>query len=65
MGQVAGGLRASGTTILSGEDHMSHSLRNLDHQQFKYPMFRRPVFGRPLRNALRRADLETVAVEAL
>jgi len=44
---------------------MSHSLRNPEHQHFKYPMFRRPVFGRPLRNALRRADPETVAVEAL
>ena len=28
----------------SGEDHMSHSLANLEHHHFKYPMFRRPDF---------------------
>ena len=81
----------------SGEDHMSHSVANLEHHHFKYAMFRRPgfvhchffgaavlsysagvraeqgdvfkldvpVFGRPLRNSLRRAEPESVAVEAL
>ena len=28
----------------SGEDHMSHSLANLEHHHFKYAMFRRPDF---------------------
>ena len=30
--------------FLSGEDHMSHSLANLEHHHFKYSMFRRPGF---------------------
>ncbi len=30
--------------FLSGEDHMSHSLANLEHHHFKYPMFRQPGF---------------------
>jgi len=29
-------------TFLTGEDNMSHELRNLEHHHFKYPMFRRP-----------------------
>lgn len=29
-------------TFLTGEDNMSHWLRNLEHHHFKYPMFRRP-----------------------
>jgi hypothetical protein len=29
-------------TILTGEDHMCHSIANLEHHHFKYPMFRRP-----------------------
>ena len=28
----------------SGEDHMSHSIANLEHHHFKYAMFRRPGF---------------------
>jgi hypothetical protein len=28
--------------FLSGEDNMSHSIRNLEHHHFKYSMFRRP-----------------------
>lgn len=28
--------------FLSGEDHMSHSLANLEHHHFKYAQFRRP-----------------------
>jgi hypothetical protein len=28
----------------SGEDHMSHSIANLEQHHFKYPMFRRPGF---------------------
>jgi hypothetical protein len=28
--------------FLSGEAHMSHSLRNLEHHHFKYALFRRP-----------------------
>jgi hypothetical protein len=29
-------------TFLTGEDNMSHSIANLEHHHFKYPMFRRP-----------------------
>lgn len=29
-------------TFLTGEDNMSHALRNLEYHHFKYPMFRRP-----------------------
>jgi hypothetical protein len=29
-------------TFLSGESHMSHSIGNLEHYHFRYPMFRRP-----------------------
>ncbi len=29
-------------SFLSGEDNMSHSLENLEHHHFKYPLFRRP-----------------------
>ena len=29
-------------TILTGEEHMCHSIANLEHHHFKYPMFRRP-----------------------
>ena len=29
-------------TFLTGEDNMSHYVRNLEHHHFKYPMFRRP-----------------------
>ncbi len=29
-------------TFLSGEANMSHSLRNLEHHHFKYPIFREP-----------------------
>jgi hypothetical protein len=29
-------------TMLTGEDHMCHSIANLEHHHFKYPMFRRP-----------------------
>jgi hypothetical protein len=29
-------------TMLTGEEHMCHSLANLEHHHFKYPMFRRP-----------------------
>ncbi len=29
-------------TFLSGEDNMSHSIANLEHHHFKYPLFRRP-----------------------
>jgi hypothetical protein len=28
--------------FVSGEDNMSHSLANLEHHHFKYPLFRRP-----------------------
>jgi hypothetical protein len=28
--------------FLTGEDNMSHFVRNLEHHHFKYPMFRRP-----------------------
>ena len=28
--------------FLSGEKHMSHSIANLEHYHFRYPMFRRP-----------------------
>lgn len=28
--------------FLSGEDNMSHTLANLEHHHFKYPLFRRP-----------------------
>jgi len=28
--------------FLTGEDNMSHSIANLEHHHFKYPMFRRP-----------------------
>jgi len=28
--------------FLTGEDNMSHSVRNLEYHHFKYPMFRRP-----------------------
>jgi len=28
--------------FLSGEEHMSHSIANLEHHHFRYPMFRRP-----------------------
>lgn len=40
-------IRRNGTAIwekcfLTGEDNMSHSVRNLEHHHFKYPMFRRP-----------------------
>lgn len=28
--------------FLSGESHMSHSIGNLEHHHFRYPMFRRP-----------------------
>jgi hypothetical protein len=28
--------------MLTGEDHMCHSIANLEHHHFKYPMFRRP-----------------------
>lgn len=28
--------------FLTGEDNMSHELRNLEYHHFKYPMFRRP-----------------------
>ena len=28
--------------FLSGESHMSHSIANLEHHHFRYPMFRRP-----------------------
>ena len=41
-------LRDGGTLwkgdFLSGEEHMSHSLRNLEHHHFKYSMFRQPGF---------------------
>jgi hypothetical protein len=29
-------------TMLTGEDQMCHSISNLEHHHFKYPMFRRP-----------------------
>jgi hypothetical protein len=40
-------IRRGGTTVwkksfLTGEDNMSHFVRNLEHHHFKYPMFRRP-----------------------
>lgn len=40
-------VRRNGITIwekgfLTGEDNMSHYVRNLEHHHFKYPMFRRP-----------------------
>lgn len=40
-------IRRQGVTVwekpfLSGEDHMSHSLRNLEAHHFKYGLFRRP-----------------------
>lgn len=28
--------------FMSGESHMSHSISNLEHHHFRYPMFRRP-----------------------
>jgi hypothetical protein len=28
----------------SGEDHMAHSIANLEHHHFKHPLFRRPGF---------------------
>src|SRR5258707_2142595 len=28
--------------MLTGEEHMCHSIANLEHHHFKYPMFRRP-----------------------
>jgi hypothetical protein len=28
--------------FLSGESNMSHSIANLEHHHFKYPLFRRP-----------------------
>jgi hypothetical protein len=40
--------------FLSGEDNMSHSVRNLEHYHFRYEMFRRPgdlhayFFGAPI-----------------
>ena len=40
--------------FLSGEDNMSHSIRNLEHYHFRYDMFRRPgdlhayFFGAPV-----------------
>lgn len=40
-------IRRNGAAIwekpfLTGEDNMSHHVRNLEHHHFKYPMFRRP-----------------------
>jgi hypothetical protein len=40
-------IRRAGTVIwekpfLSGEANMSHSLANLEHHHFKYPLFRQP-----------------------
>lgn len=40
-------IRRVGTVVweeefLSGESHMSHSIANLEHYHFRYPMFRRP-----------------------
>lgn len=40
-------VRRNGKTVweeqfLSGENHMAHSLGNLEHYHFRYPMFRRP-----------------------
>jgi hypothetical protein len=40
-------IRRGGTTVwkksfLTGEENMSHFVRNLEHHHFKYPMFRRP-----------------------
>jgi hypothetical protein len=40
-------IRRAGTVVweeefLSGEKHMSHSIANLEHYHFRYPMFRRP-----------------------
>jgi hypothetical protein len=40
-------IRRGGKTVwekpfLSGEDNMSHTLANLEHHHFKYPLFRRP-----------------------
>ncbi len=28
--------------FLSGEDNMSHTIANLEHHHFKYPLFRQP-----------------------
>ena len=53
LGELPGSIRGSvrvrrsGAVVwerdfLTGEDHMSHHVRNLEYHHFKYPMFRRP-----------------------
>jgi hypothetical protein len=37
-----GGEAVFEAAFVSGEDNMSHSLANLEHHHFKYPLFRRP-----------------------
>jgi hypothetical protein len=37
-----GGIAIWERSFLTGEDNMSHHVRNLEHHHFKYPMFRRP-----------------------
>ncbi len=52
-------------TMLTGEDHMCHSIANLEHHLFKYPMFRRPgdvhvhFFGASILSCLEGFQTET------
>ena len=39
---VRGGERIWQAEFISGEANMSHTLANLEHHHFKYPLFRRP-----------------------
>ena len=42
IGVVRGGERIWQAQFISGEANMSHTLANLEHHHFKYPLFRRP-----------------------
>jgi hypothetical protein len=42
IGVVRGGERIWQAEFISGEANMSHTLANLEHHHFKYPLFRRP-----------------------
>jgi hypothetical protein len=39
---LRGGERIWQAEFISGEANMSHTLANLEHHHFKYPLFRRP-----------------------
>jgi hypothetical protein len=42
IGVLRGGERLWHAEFISGEANMSHTLANLEHHHFKYPLFRRP-----------------------